>query len=286
VLVSCSGTIGNVGLASPRMAEWVLSEHAIRITAPAPDTAGYIAAFLRSPWGRAQLTGANYGSGVQHIEPRHLERVWIPDLPPIRRIQIRAFVAAVEKRDQANAQLDAANAELRHTLGLPPLPKPKSGPVIGQIHASQWAKRLEAPFHDPTARWVEERLRRLGFDLVPLSDPALTKAIRAVAKFRKRVYVPKGGIPLLSSKQLFQIAPIDVKGLAEGAHEEDLAEIALDPNMVVITCSGTIGRVQIIPEYMKAWAANQHAIRIIAPNDEMAGYLSMPDWPVNMEKHS
>ena len=32
-----------------------------------------------------------------------------------------------------------------------------------------------------------------------------------ITKFRKRVYVPKGGIPFLSSKQLFQIDPIDVK---------------------------------------------------------------------------
>lgn len=40
VLVSRSGTIGNVSLASPRMAGWVLSEDAIRITAPDRDTAG------------------------------------------------------------------------------------------------------------------------------------------------------------------------------------------------------------------------------------------------------
>jgi type I restriction enzyme S subunit len=274
VLVSRSGTIGNVGLASPRMAEWVLSEHAIRITAPDSDTAGYVAAFLRSFWGRAQLAGATYGSVVQHIEPHHLERVWIPDVPVIRRIEIgRAFVEAAKKRDEANDLLDAADALLREGLKLPPLPKPKEGPVVGKIRASQWGKRLDASFHSPIARWVEAELKRIGFEPVPLSDPMLTKEIRAVTKFRKRVYVPKGGIPLLSSKQLFQIDPIDVKGLAKGAHEGDLSEIALNPNMVVITCSGTIGRVNIVPDYMEGWAANQHAIRIVSPSDEMAAYI-------------
>lgn len=274
VLVSCSGTIGNIGLASPRMAEWALSQHAIRITAPDRDTAGYVAAFLRTRWGRAQLAGMTYGSVIQHIEPHHLTRIWLPDLPAIRRIEIgRAFVEAAGKRDQANESLDAADAHLRAALQLPPLSQPKKGPIVNRVLASQWGKRLDASFHHPAARWIVEQLKRMNFKLLPLGDPSLTREIRAVTKFRKRVYVPQGGIPMLSSKQLFQISPIDVKGLAKGAHEEDMPEISLDPGMVIITCSGTIGRVQIIPNYMKGWAANQHALRIIAPDEEISGYL-------------
>lgn len=274
VLVSRSGTIGNVALASPRMAEWVLSEDAIRIAAPDPDTAGYVAAFLRSSWGRAQLAGVTYGSVVQHIEPHHLERVWIPDLPAIRCIDIgRAFVDAAKRRDEANDLLDAADALLREGLKLPPLPKSKRGPVVGTIRASQWGKRLDAAFHSPIARWVETELKRIGFDLIPLSDPRLTKEIRAVTKFRKRVYVPKGGIPLLSSKQLFQIDPVDRKGLARGAHMDDMEEIGLIPNLIMVTCSGTNGRVQIIPKYMEGWAASQDALRIEGVDDDAAGYI-------------
>lgn len=274
VLVSRSGTIGNVGLASPRMSEWVLSEHVIRITAPDRDTAGYVAAFLRTDWGRAQMAGMTYGSVIQHIEPQHLTRIWLPDLPAIRRIEIgRAFVEAALKRDEANEHLDTADRRLREALHLPPLPKPKKGPVINTIRASRWGGRLDASFHSPTARWVVEQLKRIGFECVPLGDPALTQLIRGVTKFRKRVYVSKGGIPMLSSKQLFQISPVDIKGLAKGAHGKDLDEIVLDPNMVVITRSGTVGRVQIIPGYMKGWTANDHTIRVIAPDDEMAAYL-------------
>lgn len=274
VLVSCSGTIGNVGLASPRMAQWALSQHAIRITAPDPDTAGYIAAFLRSHWGRAQLTGVTYGSVVQHIEPQHLKLVWIPELPAIRRIEIgRAFVDAAKKRDEANDLLDAADKMLRQTLKLPPIPKAVRGPIVSTVRASQWGKRLDASFHNPMARWVVDQLKRNGFGLVPLGDPSLTKTIRGVTKFRKRVYVPKGGIPLLSSKQLFQVDPIDVKGLAKGAHEDDLEEICVEENMIAITRSGTIGRVQIVPKYMHGWANSEDTIRALAIDSEMAGYL-------------
>ena len=82
-----------------------------------------------------------------------------------------------------------------------------------------------------------------------------------------------GGIPLLSSKQLFQIDPVDTKSLAKGAHTKDLPEIALEENMIVLTRSGTIGRVSIIPRYMEGWAGSEHATRILGKNPTVAGYL-------------
>lgn len=118
-----------------------------------------------------------------------------------------------------------------------------------------------------------EQLELNGFELVSLGDPLLTEAIRAVTKFRKRVYVPKGGIPLLSSKQLFQIDPIDRKGLALGAHLNDMEEIGLKSNIIMVTCSGTNGRVQIIPAYMEGWAASQDALRIEGADENAAGFI-------------
>jgi len=110
-------------------------------------------------------------------------------------------------------------------------------------------------------------------EISPLSDPRVTHEIRAITKFRKRVYVPTGGIPMLSSKQLMQIDPVDVKRLAKGAHTKDLPEIALKRDMVTVSCSGTIGRIQIIPAYMEGWTANQHATRLVAGSEVSAGYL-------------
>ncbi len=274
VLVSCSGTIGNVSLASPRMSEWAVSQHVIRITASDPDTAGYVAAYLRSRWGRPQLTGMTYGSVVQHIEPHHLTRVLIPDLPAILRIAIgRAFVNAALKRDEANDKLDAADAQLRAVLKLPPIPVLDKGPVVGKICASDWSGRLDASFHCPIARFVEQQLKSSGLPVLNLANDQVTKSIKAVTKFRKRVYVPQGGIPLLSSKQLFQIDPIELKGLARGAHIGDMEEIGLKPNFVMVTCSGTNGRVQIVPAYMEGWGASQDAIRVEGSSDEWAGFI-------------
>jgi type I restriction enzyme S subunit len=145
--------------------------------------------------------------------------------------------------------------------------------MIAKIKASQLMGRLEGSFHDPVAIAAEKRLSELSVPVTKLGDSRVTKEIRPITKFRKRTYVEKGGIPLLSSKQIFQIDPVDVKGLAKGSHTKDLPEIQLEENMIAVTCSGTIGRVQIIPAYMAKWTANQHATRFLAAEGMNAGYL-------------
>jgi type I restriction enzyme S subunit len=116
-------------------------------------------------------------------------------------------------------------------------------------------------------------LEESGAEVTTLADPRVMAEIRPITKFRKRVYVQHGGIPLLGGKQLFQVDPIDVKGLAKGAHTKDLPEIALQEQMVLVTRSGTVGRVQIVPAYMKGWTASEHATRFIAAADMNPGYV-------------
>ena len=267
VLISRSGTIGNVALATKTLAGKALSEDAIRLRSEDADTAGYITAFLRSRYGRLQLTQATYGSVVVHIEPEHLERVLIPDLPPIRKIAIgRLMCEAGEHRDEANRLLDEADRLLHERLNLPYLNTLQSdteGYTRTTVKASQLAGRLEASYHNPLALLAEQQLQKLPVEITTVGDERVTKEVRAITKFRKRVYVEHGGIPMLSSKQLFQIAPIGIKKLAKGAHTKDLPEIQLETNMICVTRSGTIGRVQIIPAYMSKWTASEDAIRLV-----------------------
>ena len=277
VLISRSGTIGNIGLATETFIGNALSEHVIRLQANEPETAGYVAAFLRSRYGRPQLIQGTFGSVVDQIEPEHLERVLIPDLPPIRRIEIgRLMCQAGELRDEANHLLDEADRLLHERLNLPYLKDIAlrgSASFTTTIKASQLMGRLEASFHDPVAIAAEKQLAKLPVEITKIGDQRITKEVRAITKFRERTYVDKGGIPMLSSKQLFQVDPIDVKRLAKGAHTKDLPEIQLEENMIAVTRSGTIGKVQIIPKYMAAWTASEDATRILASDDINAGYL-------------
>jgi type I restriction enzyme S subunit len=276
VLISCSGTIGNVGLASSTFAGKALSQDAIRLRANDPETAGYITAFLRCKYGRLQIIQATYGSVIKHIEPVHLQRVYIPDFVEHRPRLGSRILWAYGLRDQANELLDEANAKLHSLLKLQYLDELSSKehvPVFVKTRTSELSFRFEASFHDPVAQTARETLANSGWEITTLLDPRVTAEIRAVTKFRKRVYVRAGGIPMLSSKQLMQVDPVDVKRLAKGAHTKDLPEIALKRDMVTVSCSGTIGRVQIIPAYMEGWTANQHAMRLVAANELNVGYL-------------
>ena len=44
-------------------------------------------------------------------------------------------------------------------------------------------------------------------------------------------------------------------------------------NSILITRSGTIGKVAIVPEHWEGWIPNEHVIRIVPANNEIAGYL-------------
>lgn len=275
VLISRSGTVGNVSLAGKTLKGSALSEHAIRARTDSPERAGYVSAFLRSRYGRPQIVGASYGSVITHIEPSHLEHILVPNLHPVRLASIGIPMReAVELRDEANQLLDQADTILLQRLKLPRLPQVNSlYGYINRVKASNFNGRFEASYHDPITEHAIKELRASSSEITELSDPRVTGEIRPITKFRKRVYVPTGGIPLLGGKQLFQVDPVDVKGLAKGAHTKDLPEIALERSMVLVTCSGTIGRVQIIPAYMEGWTANQHAIRCKAASEMHPGYL-------------
>ncbi len=277
ILLSRSGIIGDVGLATEAFLDKALSTDVIRLRADDPDTAGYIVAFLRSRYGRPQLIQIAYGSIISYIEPEYLKQVMIPDLHTIRRIEIgRSMCKAGELRDEANRLLDEADRLLHERLNLPYLKTiapDTNASVETTINVSEWKGRLEGSFHAAVAIAAEKQLRSLPVEITTVGDTRVTREVRAITKFRKRVYVEKGGIPMLSSKQLFQIDPIDVKRLAKGAHTKDLSEIQLEENMIAVTRSGTIGRVQIIPAYMADWTASEHATRFLAALDMNAGYL-------------
>lgn len=273
VLISRSGTVGNVGLAYGYFVGKALSEHALRLRATKPEDAGFVSAFLRSRYGRVQLVQAAYGSVVQHIEPEHLSHVLIPETA--NRHEVGSAVMRTAKlREKANKLIDQADSLLHEALGLENLSLPKiAGPAINRIRLSKVAGRFDASYHDRAVFGAELKLKRIGVEITSLNDRRVTREIRPITKFRKRVYVQSGGIPMLSSKQLMQIDPVDVKRLAKGAHTKDLPEIALKHNMVTVSCSGTIGRVQIAPAYMEGWTANQHATRILAADGMNPGFL-------------
>lgn len=77
VLLSRSGTIGNLALVNKTLESFLISEHAIRLERA--SFPGYIYAFLKSDTGQLLIKSKVYGAVVDQIEPEQIAEIMVPD---------------------------------------------------------------------------------------------------------------------------------------------------------------------------------------------------------------
>ena len=118
VLLTCSGTVGNVTYVRDTLDGLVFSHDVIRIVPK--KYGGYIYAFLKSQIGSVLVKANRYGAVIDHIEPRHLDNVPIPNPPDSIKQTIHNLVeSSFRLRDQANALLDETQDMIQESLHLP-----------------------------------------------------------------------------------------------------------------------------------------------------------------------
>jgi len=285
ILMTCSGRSGSIGrttYVSSTLDNRIFSHDLIRIECREPDTAGYLYAFLHTATGRALIRSNEYGAMIPHIEPDHLEHVPAPDPPPILKKRIHDLVLhSYALRDESNRLLKQAEQQLYEVLNLPPLRTiraatldPKIGVRTAIVSAAQLSNRLDAGYHTPLVDAIVQRLRKAPAELTAVGDPRLSERIILPGRFA-RVYVGEGqGIPFFGGKQIHQLDPTGRKFLSLKIHGARIREqLSLTQNMVLVTCSGTIGRVALAPKHWTGFAASQHIIRIVPASEDVAGYL-------------
>lgn len=298
ILVSASGTVGRMVIATERLSNYFLTHDLIRIV-PKDLTpyAGYLYAYLSSRVGQALVVKDQYGSAIKHLEPHHLAGVPVPLLPEPDQAEIHAIVIrAFALRDEANHLLDEADEMLHQELRLPcfdenlvpylPAPiTPRQGighPDIPQpraftIKASELNERLDVSYHVPVVRAVTELLYKGEYPPVPLSS--LTDEISLPPRF-KRIYVSKGyGVPFIRPSHLPQMRPYDLGQISR--YTKVLDSLMLHLGDVLITTDGTVGRIGIVTSRIAGWAGSNNIARIIYGNDDMrngflAAFLSTP----------
>lgn len=98
----------------------------------------------------------------------------------------------------------------------------------------------------------------------------------------RRVYVPEEyGIPFLQGSHLPHFRPAGLKYVSKYAHA-NIDEWRIKSGWVLVTRSGTIGRVAVALDQWDDWAASEHIIRIVPETDGqcspwyIAAWLSSP----------
>jgi len=277
-----SSSIGRTTYVSDTLNNRIFSDDLIRIECREPDTAGYLYAFLHTTTGRALIRSNEYGAMIPHIEPDHLEHVPAPNPPPILKKRVHDLVLhSYALRDESNRLLKQAEQQLYEALNLPPLRTlraatldPKIGVRITTVGAAQLSNRLDAGYHTPLVDAIVQQLRKAPAELATVGDPRLSERIILPGRFA-RVYVGEGqGAPLFGGKQLLELDPAKKKYLSLAKHSQRvLGELCLTENMILISRSGTVGKVTIVPKFWENWVASEHVIRVIPASEDVAGYL-------------
>ena len=282
VLLTCSGTVGNCTYVRNTLDNFIFSHDVIRIESE--EYSGFVYAFLKSKTGFSIINTNNYGAVVKHIEPEHLNAVPIPNPPAALKQEIHNLIEESFKlRDESNELLDTAQVLLKEALELPSIEVlyeqakqfDETGGVLNySIPSSEVFDRLDGSYYVPIVEVIEKHLAKRAKEIVKVGNSRISQLVILPGRF-KRVYVEEGnGVVFFGGKQLYELDPSNKKYLSLKQHGDRIRdELTLCENMTLITCSGTIAKVTITPKHWEGWTANQHIIRVVPTNDEIAGYL-------------
>ena len=282
VLLTRSGTIGVVSYISKTLENQSLSDDVIRIKAA--EYSGYVYAYLKSRAGRLLILTNNYGAVIEHIEPENLNHIPIPNPPSILKQEIHNLIEESFKlRDESNELMDAAQTLLKAALQLPSIETlqeradqfDKTAGVLNySVSSSEVIDRLDGSYYVPVVKAIEQHIAKTAREVLKVGDSRISESVTLPGRF-KRVYVEEGnGVVFFGGKQLHELDPSNKKYLSMGQHKERImGDLGVHTNSILITRSGTIGKVAIVPEHWKGWIPNEHIIRVVLVEDKIAGYL-------------
>jgi type I restriction enzyme S subunit len=185
-------------------------------------------------------------------------------------------------RDKSNKLIQQAEQLLIESLKLPPLEelplKQYNGEYAVQnfsLYSQQLDNRFEARYHQPLTNSIVDCLAHNAADILPLGHPDLSKNTYIPNRF-KRIYVADetDGVPFFSGKCLLELDPSNKKYISRTFHKDRIGkQLIIKKGMLLVTCSGTTGNVNLVPEHWHNWVMTHDIIRIIPADEDVSGYL-------------
>lgn len=284
LLLTRSGTIGSISLVSKTISGTVFSDDVIRVTFKNDYDLGYAYTYLKSNIGNTILQTNGYGSVITHLEPEHLSETPIPNAPAEIRKKIHDLIMrSYALRDESNEMIDQAQALLVKELNLPPireikvdtLDKSKSVRTFN-VKLSEMAGRADASYHVPIVDAIVDILKKNAAEVTTVGDERISSNVVLPGRF-KRIYVDEGyGTVLFGGKQMYELDPSNKKYLSKSKYDKRIIdELEIQENTTLISRSGTIGKVCLVPKHWQNWVASEHIIRVVPASNYVAGYISI-----------
>lgn len=255
------------------MEKFVISQNAIRIVPKEGTYPGFLYAYLSTWFGQSLITKTQFGVTVEHIRPHHVSQIPVPLIPNEVQKQIHLNIVKVfELRDKARELLEQAEQAFLRELKLPLYESASKITKVFNTNARKLNLRLDASYHDPIVENIHTVLQKSGSNISPLGK---ISDVIIPPRF-KRVYVEEEyGTPFLQGTDIPLINPRLLKYLSNKV-TRDIAKWIIHSGWILVTCSGTIGKVAMAPREWNGWAASQHILRIIPHTEKIdAGFLTI-----------
>ena len=292
ILVSCSGTIGNITLVDSRLADKAVSQHALRVIPKIKEHIGLIYTFLNSEYGQSIITGKKSGAVIDEIYEDDLNFIDVPIVEASFIEKLNTLILeAFSKRDVANLCLEKAQRLVVTYNNLPSLSEAEiqtldtSGQAQIRLASSiefTHDYRLDAHFYSNIFKNANEAIVKYSKQYRKLSD--LTYDIFMGGRFTRNLVDRDNGVPFIGTKNTLQIRPNGFKYLSI-AETKNLKELILKQNWILLARSGslggTFGKVSFVWKNFENYAGSEHIIRVCSDNQRidpayLFAYLSSP----------
>ena len=232
ILVSLTGNVGRVGVIQEEHLPAALNQRVARISIrkDSPATRELFLLFLCSDWFREELIGAGHGAAQQNVSTKDLVEIEIP-VPPLAEQQ-----RIVGLLDEAFEGLATAKANAEKNL---------------QNARALYESHLQSVFTQRGKGWVDTALGGVcGFVRGPFGG-----------SLKKSIFVADGFAVYEQQHAIYDQFD-DVRYFIDEAKFKEMKRFELLPDDLIMSCSGTMGRVAIVPKDIKRGIINQALLKL------------------------
>jgi len=144
--------------------------------------------------------------------------------------------------------------------------------ISSEMIAGSDGLRLDASYYNRDVIEAIEALERSDMDVRRLGS--LTERVFMPNRFARNYVDPEHGVPFLHGRHIVHFRPDDLKYLSRTTHK-NMETLLVREGWILVTRSGTVGRVAVVTSQWDGWAATEDLLRVVLkPNTSFpVGFL-------------